>query len=131
MHNNEYFQSGTPATKLRRSQQRKDLNLSLILIMTVFMFFMFHLPRVLISIYEAFTTQQMVICGQKGLGYYHIWYLYAQATAQLLQVGLGYYHIWYLYLQATSQLLKVGLGYYHIWYLNEQVTAQLLQVGLG
>ena len=78
---NKNLQSGTPATKLRRSQHRLDLNLSLILIMTVFMFFMFHLPRVLISIYEAFTIKQMVICGQKGLGYYPIWYLYAQALA--------------------------------------------------
>jgi hypothetical protein len=44
------------------------------------------LPRVITSIYEAFTIKQVVVCGQKGLGYYQIWYLSAQAVAQVLQV---------------------------------------------
>ena len=71
---------------MRRDQHKKDLRLSLILIVNVFVFIMFHLPRVVISVYEAFTTQQMVICGKKGRAYYHIWYLYVQLIAQLLQV---------------------------------------------
>jgi hypothetical protein len=79
---------GTHAIKKRRKQHKTDVDLSLILIVTVAVFFMFHLPRVLISIYEAFTMKQVVVCGQKGLGYYQIWYLYAQAVAQMLQVIL-------------------------------------------
>ena len=32
------------------------------------------------------TIQNLVQCNNKGLGYYHIWYLYVQVTLQLLQV---------------------------------------------
>ena len=63
----------------------------MILIVTVVVFIMFHMARVLISIYEAFTIKQMIVCGEKGLGYYHIWYLYAQSVAQILQVRISQY----------------------------------------
>eukprot|EP00092_Neocalanus_flemingeri_P093716 GFUD01119133.1.p1 GENE.GFUD01119133.1~~GFUD01119133.1.p1 ORF type:complete len:246 (-),score=49.89 GFUD01119133.1:20-757(-) len=79
-------ETGTHATILRRTQHKIDLNLSLILLVTIILFFMFHTPRVIISIYEAFTIQKVVNCSQNGLGYYHIWYLYAQSVAQFLQV---------------------------------------------
>ena len=34
------------------------------------------------------TIRQMVACRSKGKGYFHIWYLYTQATLQLLQVEM-------------------------------------------
>ena len=40
----------------------------------------------LFSVYESLTIQNLVQCNNKGLGYYHIWYLYVQVTLQLLQV---------------------------------------------
>ena len=78
--------AGTHAIIARRHQHKIDLNQSLILIVMILIFFMFHIPRVIISIYEAFTIQRMIKCSQKGLGYYHIWYLYGQAVSQFLQV---------------------------------------------
>ena len=70
----------------RANQQNKDCNLSFILIVTVVMFFIFHTPRIIISIYEAVTIQNLVRCTEKQKGYFLIWYLYVQAALQLLQV---------------------------------------------
>ena len=70
------------------NQQKKDCNLSIILIVTVIMFFIFHTPRIIISFYEAVTIQSLVRCTEKGKGFFLIWYLYVQAALQLLQVEI-------------------------------------------
>jgi len=77
---------GAETARNRVKQQKKDCNLTNILIVTVIMFFVFHTPRVIISVYEAITIQHLMSCTDKGKGYYHIWYLYVQAALQLLQV---------------------------------------------
>ena len=77
---------GSAVARNRANQQRKDCNLSIILIVTVIMFFIFHTPRIIISVYEAVTIQNLVQCTDKGKAYYLIWYLYVQLLLQLLQV---------------------------------------------
>ena len=72
------------------NQQKKDCNLSFILIVTVVMFFIFHTPRIIISIYEAVTIQNLVRCTERQKGYFLIWYLYVQAALQLLQVNFSH-----------------------------------------
>ena len=59
----------------------------MILICTVFMFFLFHTPRGIMSIYEAITIQNVLQCSKKKKGFYTIWYLYVQAILQLVQVS--------------------------------------------
>ena len=71
------------------NQQKKDCSLSTILIVTVIMFFIFHTPRIIISVYEAVTIQNLVRCTERAKGYFLIWYLYVQAALQLLQVGIA------------------------------------------
>jgi len=77
---------GSETARNRVNQQKKDCNLSIILIVTVIMFFIFHTPRIIISFYEAVTIQSLVRCTEKGKGFFLIWYLYVQAALQLLQV---------------------------------------------
>ena len=83
----------TVKSQRRKNQHRNNFNLTVILFVTVLMFFFFTIPRVLMSIYEAATIQNMLRCSKKRKGYYQIWYLYVQATLQLLQVCPPYHYI--------------------------------------
>ena len=78
--------SGSVQSQKKKNQMKSDINLTVILFVTVFLFLVFNIPRVIISIYEALTIQNLLRCSKKRLGYYKIWYLYVQATLQLLQV---------------------------------------------
>ena len=79
---------GNKTIQRRVHHQKTDANLSLVLIFTILMFFMFHSPRVILSVYEATTIQNVLTCNGKRKGFYTIWYLYVQNTLQLVQVYL-------------------------------------------
>jgi hypothetical protein len=70
----------------RLQQRRKDCDHSVVLVVTILLFLAFHTPRVLMSVYESVSIQAAAVCSARQRGYFTIWYLYAQATVQLLQV---------------------------------------------
>ncbi|XP_023326792.1 uncharacterized protein LOC111700184 isoform X2 [Eurytemora carolleeae] len=70
----------------RMNQQKKDLSMAVILISTIIMFFAFHTPRILTSVYEASTIQDVLYCRGKEKEYRGIWYLYIQLVVQLMML---------------------------------------------
>ena len=58
-------QGETVTSRNRVNQQKKDCNLSIILIVTVIMFLIFHTPRILISVYESASIQSVVLCTER------------------------------------------------------------------
>lgn len=50
-------------TQNKSSQQAKDLQLGLILILVVCMFFVTNLPRLLLNLYELYNVNEMIECG--------------------------------------------------------------------
>merc|ERR1712012_127483 len=60
-------ESSSSRTTSRASQQRRDCNLSTILIVTVVMFLIFHSPRIIVSMIESFAIQSVVHCTERGL----------------------------------------------------------------
>jgi len=81
--------SSTTSEKLRErraTQQSRDCNLAIILISTVVMFFLCHLPRVVTSIYEAANIHSILDCREKGRDKTPIWFMYITNAVQLLMV---------------------------------------------
>jgi len=79
----------TTSEKLRErraTQQSRDCNLAIILISTVVMFFLCHLPRVVTSIYEAANIHSILDCRDKGRDKTPIWFMYITNAVQLLMV---------------------------------------------
>ena len=74
--------------KARLNHQKLDANHSLILLSTILMFCLFHIPRVIISIYNAITINSVLKCKDRQKGFYTIWYLYAQYSLQFVQVQI-------------------------------------------
>merc|ERR1711892_396659 len=70
----------------RISQQSKDINLAIVLISTVIMFFFCHLPRLVTSIYEAANIHSILDCREKGQDKTPLWFMYVTAAVQLLMV---------------------------------------------
>lgn len=67
-------------------ESKSSLSSSMILICTVSMFLLCHLPRLLLSCYEGAMISSILHCQAKNKGITPIWYLYAMASVQLLQV---------------------------------------------
>jgi len=79
----------TTSDKLRErraTQQSRDCNLAIILVSTVVMFFLCHLPRVVTSIYEAANIHSILDCRDKGRDKTPIWFMYITNAVQLLMV---------------------------------------------
>eukprot|EP00092_Neocalanus_flemingeri_P014437 GFUD01015576.1.p1 GENE.GFUD01015576.1~~GFUD01015576.1.p1 ORF type:complete len:498 (+),score=105.88 GFUD01015576.1:152-1645(+) len=70
----------------RVTQQSRDLNLAIVLISTVIMFFFCHLPRLVTSIYEAANIHSILDCREKGQDKTPLWFMYVTAAVQLLMV---------------------------------------------
>jgi len=70
----------------RATQQSRDCNLAIILVSTVVMFFLCHLPRVVTSIYEAANIHSILDCREKGRDKTPIWFMYITNAVQLLMV---------------------------------------------
>ena len=68
------------------AQQKRDLNLAIVLICTILMFLATHTPRIMAGIFEAVTINAVLNCQEKGRGYLEIWYLYLLTIVNLLQV---------------------------------------------
>jgi len=69
-----------------RSQQWKDINMSLVLISTVAMFFVCHTPRIFVSLYEATNIQSILNCRDKGKANTPLWFMFVTLAVQLLMV---------------------------------------------
>jgi hypothetical protein len=105
------FLSGNDNIQKRLHHQKTDANLALVLIFTILMFFMFHSPRVILSVYEAITIQNVLTCSEKQKGFYTIWYLYVQNTLQFVQVYLfccSNSYIYYIRLFDQSSSVSVS-----------------------
>ena len=84
----------------RISQQSRDLNLAIILIATVIMFFCCHLPRysvlllvsltmlfrLVTSVYEAANIHHILECRERGRNNTPLWFMYVTAAVQLTMV---------------------------------------------
>jgi len=70
----------------RLNQQSRDLNLAIVLISTVVMFFFCHFPRLVTSIYEAANIHSILDCREKGQDKTPLWFMYVTAAVQLLMV---------------------------------------------
>jgi len=66
--------------------KRSGLSSTIILMCTVTMFLVCHLPRLVLSVYEGTMIGAILHCQAKDRGITPIWYLYAMASVQLLQV---------------------------------------------
>jgi len=107
--------TGLSVSKRNRvNQQKKDCTLSIVLIVTVIMFFIFHLPRILISVIESATIKDVVNCAERGRGFLTIWYLYVQAALQLLQVMDSSQNL-PIYLCVSSSFKKVLTAHMTSW----------------
>ena len=120
----------------------------------VIMFFIFHLPRILISVIESATIQDVVDCAERSTFFcifaqfvatpkkhthqdkdkYSINWGFMSPLANSVRSakkisllrGKGFLQIWYLYVQAALQLLQVTISYY-IWRLVwHEMTESLL-----
>lgn len=69
----------------RLRQQNKECNLTIVLLSTVIMFFVCHLPRILTSVHEAVNIQNILGCREKGRDLTPLWLLYIMALVQYLQ----------------------------------------------
>jgi len=67
-------------------KEKTCLSSTTILLCTVSMFLTCNLPRLTLSIYEAAMINQIIHCQSKHKGITPIWYVYAMASVQLLQV---------------------------------------------
>jgi len=67
-------------------EHKTSLSSTTILLCTVTMFLICHSPRLFLSVYEAAMINSILHCQSKRLGITPIWYLYAMASVQLLQV---------------------------------------------
>jgi len=66
--------------------EKTNLSSSTILLCTVATFLVCHSPRLMLSVYEAVMITSILHCQSKLKGITPIWYLYAMASVQLLQV---------------------------------------------
>ena len=126
--------------KIRLNHQKADANNSLILISTVVMFFIFHSPRVIISIYEGITIQNVLTCNEKRKGFHTIWYLYVQNTLQFVQASacpLKHVFIFILQVMRCSSNLPIYMlvsdnfkNYLSSWIKNKmKYISKLIQAG--
>lgn len=72
--------------KHQDKEHKTSLSSTTILLCTVTMFLICHSPRLFLSVYEAAMINSILHCQSKRLGITPIWYLYAMASVQLLQV---------------------------------------------
>jgi len=68
------------------SQQSKDINMSLVLVSTVAMFFFCHTPRLFVSLYEAINIHSIQLCQKKGKINTPTWFMFVTLAVQLLMV---------------------------------------------
>ena len=64
--------------------QAKDLQLALLLIFIVCMFFVTNLPRLLLNLYELFNVDDMIACGQDFFP--PVWFICASSVNHLLLI---------------------------------------------
>ena len=50
-------------TRKKNKQKASELNLAVILLFIVFMFFVCHFPRILLNVHEFFMLEDMIECG--------------------------------------------------------------------
>ena len=50
-------------TRKKNKQKASELNLAVILLFIVFMFFVCHFPRILLNVHEFFMLEDMIQCG--------------------------------------------------------------------
>ena len=65
-------------------QQAKDLQLALLLVVIVCMFFLTNLPRLLLNFYELFNVNEMIACGDKFIP--PTWFICSTSLNHLLLV---------------------------------------------
>ena len=72
--------------EMRVNQQSRDLNLAIVLISSVVMFLICHIPRLITSIYEVVNIHSILHCREQGKDKTPLWFMYVTATVQLLVV---------------------------------------------
>ena len=92
--------------EMRASQQSRDLNLAIVLISSVVMFLICHIPRLITSIYEVVNIHSILHCREQGKDKTPLWFIYVTATVQLLMVRtLDHYEFKFLFLSTRFQLI--------------------------
>jgi len=81
-------QSRTASIRSRRNQRNcKECNFAWVLLSTVIIFSVLHIPRILTSVYEAVTYSWQEKCQEKGLDYQPLWFTYSVVVINLCLVS--------------------------------------------
>jgi len=59
-------------TRKRNKQRASEMNLAAILLCIVILFLICHFPRILLNVHEFFMLDDMILCGEHGIGINHI-----------------------------------------------------------